>query len=167
MDRMIVYVDDAAYAQQVLAPLLARPAAAGAHWTLVACAPRMTHRISKWVSHSARENLRTKWADKLFAQMLPALRIPASRMTTVVAKGPLAELTEQLQQQQQPPLSPQAGDAAAPSAAQVVDARRPRLPHGGPEAPGTPHGPLSSASRPGTLGSWAASLGLLWVLSAE
>jgi hypothetical protein len=31
----------------------------------------MTHRISKWVSHSARENWRAKWADKLFAQVVP------------------------------------------------------------------------------------------------
>ena len=75
--RVIVYVDDAAYAQQVLAPLCAREAIAPTQWVLVACAPRMTHRISKWVSHSARENWRTKWADKLFAQMLPVLRAPA------------------------------------------------------------------------------------------
>ena len=77
MDRVIVYVDDAVYAQQVLAPLFARDAAARTQWVLVACAPRMTHRISKWVSHSARENWRTKWADKLFAQILPGLRAPA------------------------------------------------------------------------------------------
>ena len=109
MDRVIVYVDDAAYAQQVLAPLFARGAAAGTQWVLVACAPRMTHRISKWVSHSARENWRAKWADKLFAQMLPGLRVPTDRVTTVLAKGPLAELTDQLQ-------------AAGTSAAQVVDA---------------------------------------------
>ena len=98
--RVIVYVDDAAYAQQVLAPLCAREAIAPTQWVLVACAPRMTHRISKWVSHSARENWRTKWADKLFAQILPALRTPAHNVTTVVAKGPLAELTEQLQASQ-------------------------------------------------------------------
>ena len=152
MDRVIVYVDDAAYAEQVLAPLCARNATAPTHWVLVACAPRMTHRISKWVSHSARESWRNKWADKLFAQILPALRAPASNVTTVVAKGPLVELTEQLQ-------------AAAPRAAQVVDARRPKT-----EAPdGTPRDGRSWPSpRPGTLlGSLLSSLGVLWVLALE
>ncbi|MFT4241092.1 MAG: hypothetical protein QM569_02305 [Acidovorax sp.] len=139
-DRVIVYVDDAAHAQQVLAPLFARDAAARTQWVLVACAPRMTHRISKWVSHSARENWRTKWAEKLFTQMLPVLRAPAGAVTTVVAKGPLAEFTEQLQ----------AGHARA---AQVVDARRPKSD----AAPGAP----------GALGSLLTGLGLWWVLALD
>ena len=153
MHRVIVYVDDAAYAQEVLAPLFARSATAGpTEWVLVACAPRMTHRISKWVSHSARENWRTKWADKLFAQILPALRAPASNVTTVVAKGPLVELTEQLQAKQA-------------AAAQIVDARRPK-------ADGidtdNPAGRRWSSPRPGTLlGSLVTSMGALWMLALE
>ena len=111
--RVIVYVDDAAYAQQVLAPLCAREAIAPTQWVLVACAPRMTHRISKWVSHRARENWRDKWADKLFEQLVPVLTVGGSSVTTVLAKGPLAELTQQLQ--------------AELGTARVVDARRPKL----------------------------------------
>jgi len=154
MDRVIVYVDDAAYARQVLAPLFARDAAVtrGTQWVLVACAPRMTHRISKWVSHSARENWRTKWADKLFAQMLPVLRAPAGSVTTVVAKGPLAELTEQLQ-------------AGQPSAAQVVDARRPKSEVSDDAAARA--GRRWTAQLPGTLGSLLTGFGALWVLAFE
>lgn len=153
MDRVIVYVDDAAYAQQVLAPLFARDVSAQTQWVLVACAPRMTHRISKWVSHSARENWRAKWADKLFAQILPALRAPASSVTTVVAKGPLVELTEQLQ-------------AAQPSAAQVVDARRPKSDT--PEPEKNPAGRSWSSPKPGTLlSSLLTGFGALWVLALE
>ena len=155
MDRVIVYVDDAAYAQQVLAPLFAREAAAPTQWVLVACAPRMTHRISKWVSHSARENWRTKWADKLFAQILPGLRAPANTVTTVVAKGPLVELTEQLQ-------------AAQPSAAQVVDARRPKTDAPEDAEQGQTAGRRWPTPRPGTLmGSLLTGFGTLWVLVLE
>lgn len=111
-NKIIVYVDDAAHAQQVLSPLL-ESETAGMRWVLVACAPRMTHRISKWVSHRARENWRDKWADKLFAQLLPGLTTGGSTVTTVLAKGPLAELTQQLQTEL--------------GAARVVDARRPKL----------------------------------------
>lgn len=155
MDRVIVYVDDAAYAHQVLAPLFAREAAAPTQWVLVACAPRMTHRISKWVSHSARENWRTKWADKLFAQILPGLRGPANSVTTVVAKGPLVELTEQLQ-------------AAQPQAAQVVDARRPKSEAPEATAKSQTAGRRWPTPRPGTLmGSLLTGFGTLWALALE
>jgi hypothetical protein len=143
--RVIVYVDDADHARQLLQPLCAQPSGRATHWFVVACAPRMTHRISKWVSHSARENWRIKWADKLFAQMLPWLRSGGGSVTTVLAKGPLAELSEQLQ--------------AEHGAAQVVDARRPKA-----EAPGP-----AAAHAPGrwSLPNTLAGLGALFLLVAS
>ena len=114
MDKVIVYVDDAAYAQQVLGPLFAKStqgaSAARTQWVLVACAPRMTHRISKWVSHSARENWRAKWADKLFDQVVPVLRERGDTVTPILAKGPLPELTRSLM--------------AEHGTARIIDARR-------------------------------------------
>jgi len=112
MDKVIVYVDDPAYASQQM------PAAGGmpTHWVLVACAPRMTHRISKWVSHSARENWRAKWADKLFGQVVPPLRERGDAVTPVLARGPLPELTRALM--------------AEHGTAQVLDVRRPKAPEG-------------------------------------
>jgi hypothetical protein len=66
---------------------------------LVACAPRMTHRVSKWVSNRARENWRGKWADKLFAASLPVLQGSAGQVTSLLACGPLAEVVDQLRQE--------------------------------------------------------------------
>lgn len=155
MQRVIVYMDDAACAQQSLARLFARRDAnpgATTEWVLVACAPRMTHRISKWVSHSARENWRAKWADKLFAQILPGLKASASSVTTVVAKDPLVELTEQLK-------------AGRSVTAQVVDARRPKSDAAGPDGP---EGRNWSSPCPGTLlGSLMTGLSAVLVLAAE
>jgi len=66
MEKVILYVDDAAYAREVLArPRAEAGGAEVGEWVLVACAPRMTRRISKWVSHSARENWRAKWFAKV------------------------------------------------------------------------------------------------------
>ncbi|KQM70110.1 hypothetical protein [Xylophilus sp. Leaf220] len=115
MDKIIVYVDDASYAQQQLATLRgsARSAAQPVQWVVVACAPRMTHRISKWVSHSARESWRAKWADKLFGEALPWLQAHGDTVVPVLAKGPLPELTERL-------LSEHPGS-------RVLDARRPKF----------------------------------------
>jgi hypothetical protein len=59
----------------------------------------MTHRVSKWVSHRARENWRTKWADKLFAASLPVLQGSAGQVTSLLACGPLAEVVDQLRQE--------------------------------------------------------------------
>ena len=116
MEKIIVYLDDAAYAQQQLAPMMAadiRPAKAPTHWVLVACAPRMTQRISKWVSHSARENWRGKWAEKLFAQVVPHLQECGDSVTTLLARGPLPELTKKLTTEH--------------ATSRVLDARRPKF----------------------------------------
>ena len=123
MDKIIVYLDDSAYAQQRMPATGAAPT----HWVLVACAPRMTHRISKWVSHSARENWRAKWADKLFDQVVPPLRARGDAVTPVLARGPLPELTRLLM--------------AEHGTARVIDVRRPKAPDAG-EPRRAPPGPL-------------------------
>lgn len=117
MEKIIVYVDDGAHAQQQLGPMTRSAPGSGpasrTHWVLVACAPRMTHRISKWVSHSARENWRAKWADKLFSQIVPSLQARGDLVTVVLAKGPLPELTDRLK--------------AEHGVSRVLDARRPKF----------------------------------------
>ena len=123
MNKVIVYLDDPAYASQ----RMPAPGAAPTHWLLVACAPRMTHRISKWVSHSARENWRTKWADKLFDQVVPALRARGDAVTPILARGPLPELTRTLM--------------AEHGTDHVIDVRRPKA-HDGGEAGRPPPAPL-------------------------
>jgi hypothetical protein len=110
MDKVIVYLDDPAYARQQM------PAGDPTHWVLVACAPRMTHRISKWVSHSSRENWRAKWADKLFDQVIPPLQARGDAVTPVLARGPLPELTRVLM--------------AEHGTARVLDVRRPKADDG-------------------------------------
>lgn len=114
MDNVIVYLDEAAYALTVLPSML--PAAqprAPIRWIVVGCAPRVTHHVSKWVTHSARQNWRGKWADKVFSQLLPALQGPGDEVVSQVASGPLCDLTEVLMRQY--------------GSARVLDARRPKL----------------------------------------
>lgn len=116
MENIIVYIDDAGHALQLLQPLLAAEGNAeppqDTHWILVGCAPRVTHRVSKWVTHSARDNWRRKWADKVFSQIVPAIASPRGNVTTLLADTSLGQQTEWLIQQH--------------GAARVLDARRPR-----------------------------------------
>ncbi len=107
MNKFIVYVDDAEHLRLPLrALLLTEPAA---HWLLVVCAPRATHRVSKWASHSSREQWRDKWVNKLLDQVLPQLA--GHRTDWLTAQGPLADLTDELLQQ---------------GPARVLDWRRPK-----------------------------------------
>ncbi|MBA3774637.1 MAG: hypothetical protein H0X13_19735 [Ramlibacter sp.] len=155
MDKIIVYLNDPAYAQRQLAPMKsgdATPAggAATTHWVLVACAPRMTRHISKWVSHSARENWRTKWAEKVFESIVPKLEAAGDTTTTLLAKGPLPELTKKL--------------FAQHGACRVLDARRPKF--------GQEMHPITLDQPAGKDGGWevpgaVVGLGALLVLAAE
>ncbi|KQP12726.1 hypothetical protein [Pseudorhodoferax sp. Leaf267] len=159
MQTIIVYIDDAAYARQQLAALCTapeqagapRPQAAATHWVLVACAPRMTHRISKWVSHSARENWRAKWSEKVFGEVAPGLRQRGDRVTEVLAKGPLVDLSAQLE--------------AEYRGAHVLDGRRPKLGHD--MQPIAPAAPQAGKQPPWTLPGAVAGIGMLLVLGFE
>jgi hypothetical protein len=144
MDKIIVYVDDAAYALAQLEPMMQE--GAPAHWVIVACAPRLTQRVSKFLSHSAREQWRRKWAARLFAQLEPLLRQRGDQVETVIATGPLPEFTAQLRQ--------------TLGSARVLDARRPKF--GVDMAPVVPSQvPAGSASRwslPGAVAGMGAAL---------
>ena len=152
MEKIIVYMDDADFAQQQLAPMKVGAASGRSgvtHWVLVACPPRMTRRISKWVSHSARESWRAKWSEKLFGSVVPALRTDGDEVTTVIAKGELVELTAKL--------------CAEHGAKHVLDARRPKF--GQDMQPVTP-------DQPAAKGGWelpgaVAGMGAMLVLAAE
>lgn len=114
MDTLIVYVDEAAYALKMLTPMLAPASARSAtRWLVVACPPRITHHASKWVTHSARESWRGKWADQVFGAVLPLLQRPGDAVITQVSRGPLIPLTDSLLKQH--------------SGARILDARRPKL----------------------------------------
>lgn len=151
MDNIIVYVDDADYALHQLRPMEGTPDATRVtHWVMVACPPRMTRHVSKWVNHSARENWRVKWAEKLFARVCPELQARGDKVTQIVARRSLAELTQELQRTH--------------GVARVFDARRPKL--GQELPPVTPDQPTDGASR-WTVPGAVAGMGAILVLASE
>ena len=113
MDKIIVYVDDAAYALGQLEPMLLT--GRRTQWVVVACAPRMTRNAGKWVPQSARDNWRRQWADAALATLAPALQSRGDSVEVVVASGPLHSVTERLTGEHGP--------------ARILDARRPKFGH--------------------------------------
>ncbi len=116
MENIIVYLDDASYALQILQPML--PAGQGkvqgpTRWIMVGCAPRVTHHVSKFVTHSARDNWRRKWSEKVFGQIVPVLDREGDVVVTLLAQTTLTAQTEALIREH--------------GAARVLDARRPKF----------------------------------------
>ena len=153
MEKIIVYVDDAAFAREHLVQLLDQAGITSSgvrHVILVACAPRMTQRISKWVSHSARENWRARWFGKVLEELTPVLRRQGDTLTVVLAKGLLTDLTQKLRLEH--------------GTAPVVDARRPKI---GVDmeavAPGVAPAGHSGWALPGA----AAGMGALLIMTNE
>jgi hypothetical protein len=108
METIAAFVDDPEHALRLLQPL----AGPGTHWVLVGCAPKLTHRVSKWVAHSSREQWRSRWAAQLFDELRPQLT--GARFETIVARRPLPEVVQQLQLRHGQGL-------------RLIDARRPRI----------------------------------------
>lgn len=152
MDKIILYADDAGYATHQLVPMEGKQLGQRqtTHWIVVACPPRMTRHISKWVNHTARENWRNKWAAKLFAQISPELVALGDTVTPVLSNGPLVEMTRDL--------------PATHGAVRVLDARRPKL--GQDLAPLTADRPTSQDSRWAVPGA-VAVMGAVLVLASE
>lgn len=149
MEKIIVFFDDAPYAQRLLEPM--RLPGTPTQWILVACAPRMSRHISKWVNHSARKSWRARWAEKQFASLVPALDLGPDTVVQIVAESPLAELGRKL--------------LAEHGTARVLDARRPKMAHD--------MQPIQARTDvPGTRNRWelpgaVAGLGAVLVLAAE
>jgi hypothetical protein len=116
MDNIIVYVDDAVYALQMLQPMCpANSVRNPTRWIVVGCAPRVTNHASRWVTNSARESWRGKWAEKTFSRLLPLLQQDGDTVVTQIAQTTLHKQTESLMREY--------------GAARVLDARRPKLGH--------------------------------------
>ena len=142
MQTIAVFVNDAAHAQHLLQPML--QGAQPTHWVLVACAPRLTRHIGRFVSNAARTQWRERWATELFSQLEPPLTAqPGSRVERMLAKRPLIEVSARLN-----------GRLAG---LRLMDARASRL--------GQPEEPLTDAQTP-LEQRWAAPLAVTTSLSA-
>jgi hypothetical protein len=131
VEKIAVFVNDAAHARHLLQPML--EGAGATHWVLVACPPTLTRHIGRWVSHAAREQWRERWAAELFEAIEPELRARPGKVERLLAKRPLVEVSKRLE--------------ARLGAIRLLDARRPRL--------GKPDEPISASQPASDVGRWA------------
>jgi hypothetical protein len=116
-----------------------------AHWVLVGCAPRLSRHIGRWVSNSARQQWRERWAADLFAAIEPVLAVQGGgKVEKLLAARPLIEVSTRLETRLK--------------GVRLLDARRPRL--GKIDEPITAAQPAADASR------WAAPVAAATGLTA-
>jgi hypothetical protein len=96
MEKIAVFVNDAAYARHILQPLLSGESPV--HWIVVACPPTLSRHIGRWVSHGAREQWRQRWAAECFAEVEPELRAnPRNKVEKLLANRPPMEMASRLE----------------------------------------------------------------------
>ena len=144
MNVKIVFVDDATFALQRLSE---RSHAADQHWVLVACAPKITRRASRWGNRSTLDKWRNKWAKNLFEGLIPQSdQLQQSRVSTHISEVSVQQMTSQLH--------------AEYPAAEVLDWRRPKAISEPPSADFVP--------RPAKLaGSLLSILGICFTLALD
>ena len=84
MKTVALFIDDAAAARLALQPLMQSQAAG--RLILVACAPKLTRHVGRFVSNAGREQYRQRWARDLFTELQPLWSVaPRGTVETMVA----------------------------------------------------------------------------------
>jgi hypothetical protein len=148
MENIIVVLDDAEHALNQVLPM--RKEGVSTHWILVACPPRLTRHISRWVNQGSRNAWRKRWSQELLSKVQPELVRNGDTCELRLLSGKLSDLTESLQKEF--------------ALARVLDARRPKVGQDlEPATANQPSGPSTTWVLPGG----TAALGAMIILAAE
>lgn len=95
MKTVALFIDDADAARMALQPLM-RPGGAG-RVILVACAPKLSRHVGRFISQAGREQYRQRWARELFSELQPLWSLaPRGAVETMVAKAPPEVIVQRL-----------------------------------------------------------------------
>jgi hypothetical protein len=142
MEKIAVFVNDAAHARHILQPMLEGDDAT--HWVLVACPPVFSRHIGRFTSKAARHQWRERWSQAVFAQLEPLLKAGGGEVEKLVARRPLVEVSARL--------------VARLGTPRLLDARRPHM--GKTDEPLTAGQPSDASPR------WAAPVAITAGMSA-
>jgi hypothetical protein len=148
MENIIVVLDDATHALSQIVPM--RQNGVKTHWVLLACPPRLSRHISRWVNQGSRKAWRKRWAQDLMNQVQPELMKNGDTFECRVLEGNLIDMTQRLQKEF--------------GMARVLDARRPKVGHN--MEPVTASQPVDGSVNWALPGGTAA-LGAMIILATE
>lgn len=95
MRTIALFIDDAAAARMALQPLIQSSDAVRV--VLVACAPKLSRHVGRFVSHAGRDQYRQRWARDLFSELQPLWSTaPRGTVETMIAKAPLEVIVQRM-----------------------------------------------------------------------
>lgn len=148
MEKMMVVLDDVEYALQLMLPM--RRPEARMEWVVLACPPRLTRHIGRWVNQASRKAWRERWLQEVRQRLNAQCLQEGDVLRVQVLEGGLQARVACLLK-------------AHPTAC-LLDARRPRL--GQDLTPVTPGQPQTQHAT-WTLSGGAAAMGVALILAAE
>lgn len=135
MEQIAVFIDNATHARRIIEPMLTRSDDQW-RWVVVACPPRLSRHVGRWVSHVGRQQWQRRWLQDLRRAIDPMFaRQSTDGVQWLLADGALEPLGRRLRSQYGAGLH-------------LLDARVPKL--------GRPGEPLSAGQPATTAEEWRA-----------
>ena len=95
MRQVALFIDDAATARLAPQPLM--QSSEPGRVILVACAPKLTHHVGRFLNHASRDQFRQRWARDLFAELQPLWSLaPRGTVETMIAKAPVDVMVQRM-----------------------------------------------------------------------
>ncbi len=136
MEKIIVVVNDAEYALQMVAPM--KNDANPTQWVMLVCPPKFTRHVSRWVTRQALSSWRNKWSQELIDVVKPVMTVGGDKLHWRCVDGTLPDEIRRLQQEY--------------GTQRVLDARRPKL--------GVEQQPVSASQPVTSNNSWSVPSGM-------
>jgi hypothetical protein len=96
MEKIAVFVNEVAHARHILQPMVNGQGMT--HWVLIACPPKLTRHIGRWLSRSAQDQWKERWSLELFAGLEPLLKArTGNKVEKLLAKRPLVDMSKRLE----------------------------------------------------------------------
>ena len=148
MEKIIVVVNDAEYALQMVAPM--KNEALPTHWVLLVCPPKFTRHVGRWVSRQSLKAWRNNWAQDLIEVVKPVMTLGGDTLQWSCSQGALPDEMRRLQRET--------------GTQRVLDARRLKL--------GVQQQPVSESQPVASNNNWSvpsgvAVMGAMLIAAAE
>ncbi len=85
MEKIIVVVNDAEYAMQMVAPM--KNDALPTEWVLLVCPPKFTRHVGRWVSRQSLKAWRNQWAQELIQVVKPVITLGGDTLQWQCSQG--------------------------------------------------------------------------------
>ena len=94
METFAVYINDHEHGPRQILSLL--NGQAPAHWVLLACPPRMSRHLGRWLSQPAKKKWRQRWSEEALHEVIERVRAKGDTYEVRVVREPHPKLEREL-----------------------------------------------------------------------